>query len=645
MFLENPPDDRDKHPQKGRNELIADLIRRWTGDPVVRRKHISSHIQVLKAYVIEDSQSKLPCCIVSHTTNKCASAVMQCFGEPKKNMERMAAAGRERSRYHHRNLMTTPNRSHIQLRLPQLDSPISLRSQLNGGQYFEPKKFEMYVKDNQNRVVHCFTRFSSSQPRTADSSFASIDQSSPALLSTLTEDAKTSGLDCNLILAHASLAMTATSLSGAELSIEYTIRTQCMLAQYDKFECRTRFFTISDNPCIKHISEGNNVTKEIGYNHIEGLLTAIPFGSGFWAACALANVASKLREATRASQRSKICNDVNEALAMSMTVQRLHGEVKSSIAGLSAVQEIFASSRGRSRTRILVICWTFQQAENGQEGRTTWQYVRPIDTTTSTDDTSYQSLLPVYDIPHSDSSTQPFDQTMQHHPVSDLGSTFIDTSSYSHPTYFPDSQPQSYSTWPTATAHPDYNFQLCLDNRSTGHMFDDPSTVGSSAEVSGAYGIFESPAWHTDKLHPTHHSIAATYYASADAHDPSVGEISNSFDTMADAIVVDPSAHSEGSQNETYVMADTGHLSVAGDESQLVSLPYEHEVSFDVDNFSFGDHGKSKTALQHNHSKAISREFGEQQTKVMMCSRTRSPEHTQEGATERGNGMAMTRGL
>jgi hypothetical protein len=642
MFLESAPDDREKHPQKGRNELIADLIRRWTGDPIVRRKHISSHIQVLKAYVIEDSQSKLLCYTVRYTTNPCATAVMQCFGESKKKMDRMAAAGRERSRYHHRNPMITPNRSHMQLRLPQLDSPISLRSQLNGGQYFEPKNFEMYVKDSQHRVVHCFTRFTSSQPRTADTSFASIDQSSPALLSVLTEDAKTSGLDCNLILAHASLAMTATSLSGAELSIEYTIRTQCMLAQYDKFECRTRFFTIPDNPCIKHISEGNNMTKEIGYNHIEGLLTAIPFGSGFWAACALANVASKLREATRVSHRLKVCNDVNEAMAMSMTVQRLHEEVKASITGLSAVQEIFASSRGRSRTRILVICWTFQQAENGQEGKTTWQYVRPINTTNNTDDSSYQSLIPTYHIPHSDSSAHPFEETTQHYPVSDMGSTFTDTSSYSHPTYFPDSQPQSYAHWPTATAHPDYDFQLCLDTRSTGHIFDDPSIAVTSTEASGAHDIFESPAWHTDNFHPPHHNIAGTYYASAGVQDSAIGETSHSFDTIADAIIAVPSAHSEGSHKETYRMADTGHLNVAVDQDQLVHLPFENERSFNVDDFDLGDHGKDRTVLHHQKSKTMSREFGEQQNNAVMYPRVRSPEHTQEGATESEIGRVLT---
>jgi hypothetical protein len=58
IFMDHPPDDKEKHPQKGRNELIADLIRRWTGDRVVKRKHISSHIQVLKAYVVEDQISK-----------------------------------------------------------------------------------------------------------------------------------------------------------------------------------------------------------------------------------------------------------------------------------------------------------------------------------------------------------------------------------------------------------------------------------------------------------------------------------------------------------------------------------------------------------------------------------------------------------
>lgn len=62
QFMDRPGGDPGQVVLKGRNELIAELIMRWIGSapgqPVVQRKHVSSHIQVLRAHVFDDPHSE-----------------------------------------------------------------------------------------------------------------------------------------------------------------------------------------------------------------------------------------------------------------------------------------------------------------------------------------------------------------------------------------------------------------------------------------------------------------------------------------------------------------------------------------------------------------------------------------------------------
>lgn len=56
------------HKQRGRNELIAEFISVETGEPR-GRKQVSSHIQVLKPYVVKDEYSKLKIQRIGRTCN------------------------------------------------------------------------------------------------------------------------------------------------------------------------------------------------------------------------------------------------------------------------------------------------------------------------------------------------------------------------------------------------------------------------------------------------------------------------------------------------------------------------------------------------------------------------------------------------
>lgn len=179
--------------------------------------------------------------------------------------------------------------------------------------------------------------------------------------------------DCQVICATASLAIPAPPPKGAELGIEFEIRTDagvCDLRGFEGFESEMAFWTGGRE--VRREKKG--VEFEEGY----GRLGNIWFFSKFWAELVI-RLGNKVREVRQRRDRvGEMGIDGKEREVQLRAASELEREVRSELEKLSAVQEISARVKDdgeESRRRLLVVHWNFKHAEPRQPGELRWQNV------------------------------------------------------------------------------------------------------------------------------------------------------------------------------------------------------------------------------------------------------------------------------